>query len=143
MKGQPDVPPKPLPAPTPLSVPFWRSAAEGRLCLQRCVDCGHIRFPLGPVCTECLSERTEWAELSGRGKVLAHLVFHQTYHSAWHADSPYSVIQVQLDEGPCIFSNVDDPTHADTETDLVGKRVEAVFETVAEDIGLHRFRIVD
>lgn len=143
MNGQSAVPAKPVPAITPLNEPFWRAAAEGKLCLQRCLDCGHVRFPLGPACTECLSERTEWAEMSGRGRVLCHLVFHQVYHPAWRADVPYSVIQIQLDEGPRLFSNVDDPTHADIGTDLVGRRVEAVFETVADGIGLHRFRVVD
>lgn len=143
MSSEKPVPAKPLPALTPLNRPFWNGASQGRLMLQKCRACGHVRFPLGPACTQCLSDETEWAALSGRGTVLCHLVFHQVYHAAWRDDVPYSVIQVQLDEGPRIFSNVEDPTHRDIETNLVGRSVEAVFETVAEGIGLHRFRIVD
>lgn len=133
---------KPLPSLSPLNRPFWAGAARGRLTLQKCCSCGHIRFPVGPVCTRCLGSETEWTELSGRGVVLSHLVFHQVYHPAWKDDVPYSVVLVQLDEGPRIFSNILAPELADTETDLVGHKVEAVFETLAEDIGIPKFRPV-
>ena len=138
-----DPQPKPLPVLTDLNRPFWEGAAAGRLMLQKCGQCGHIRFPFGPVCTICLSPDTRWAQLSGRGEVLSHLVFHQVYHKAWAGDVPYSVVMVQLDEGPRLFSNILDPTRSDIETDLVGRRVEAVFEPLTETLARPLFRVVD
>ena len=138
-----DIPPKPVPALSELNRPFWQGAAQGRLMLQRCGACGHLRFPLGPVCTICLSPETDWVEMSGRGKVLSHLVFHQVYHRAWAQDVPYSVVMVELDEGPRLFSNIADPTRSDIETDLVGRRVEAVFEPMTEEIGRVLFKVVE
>ena len=40
--------------------PFWDAAAEGRLELPRCAECKRFRWPPGPFCPHCLSQRTEW-----------------------------------------------------------------------------------
>ena len=40
--------------------PFWDAAAEGRLELPRCADCERFRWPPGPFCPHCQSQRTEW-----------------------------------------------------------------------------------
>ncbi len=133
---------KPEPIITDLNRPFWEGARRSRLMLQKCRSCGHIRFPVGPVCTACLSPATEWAEMSGQGEVLAHLVFHQVYDKAWAGDVPYSVVLVQLDEGPRIFSNIAGPAHAETQSDLVGCRVRAVFDPINDQIGRHSFVVV-
>ena len=74
--------------------------------LRMCLACGHVRYPIGPVCTVCLSEASEWARLSGRGTVFATLVYHQVYNPAYADDVPYNVSMIQLDEGPRLFSNV-------------------------------------
>ncbi|HYG91743.1 MAG TPA: Zn-ribbon domain-containing OB-fold protein [Azospirillum sp.] len=134
---------KPLPPDSPATRPFWTAAAEGHFVVQRCTVCGHLRFPPGPACTRCLSPDMEWVPLSGRGTVLSHLVFHQAYSKAWAAEVPYSVVMVQLDEGPRLFSDVVDPERAFIEADLVGRRVEAVFDRVAEDMAVPRFRVMD
>lgn len=133
--------PKPQPALTDINRPFWEGAGRGKLMLQKCATCGHVRFPLGPVCTVCLGEETEWAEMSGKGEILCHLVFHQVYHKAWAGNVPYSVVLVQLDEGPRLFSNVAELDGADTEMDMVGRRVEAVFESLENALGRHCFRL--
>lgn len=133
-------PAKSLPALSPLNRQFWEGAARDRLMLQKCGACGHVRFPLGPVCTHCLSPETEWAEMSGRGTVLSHLVFHQVYSAAWRNDVPYSVVMVELDEGARLFSNIVTHDGSDIESDLVGSRVEAVFDTLSDEIGLLKFK---
>ena len=79
---------RPVPEPTALTRPYWEAAAQGRLVVQRCVACGHLRFPPGPVCTECLDGRAEWQPLSGNATVLSHLVFHQGYGAPWNAELP-------------------------------------------------------
>jgi uncharacterized OB-fold protein len=137
------LPPKPAPDVTELTRPFWDAASRGELVVQRCLRCGHLRFPPGPVCTSCLDDRSEWTAVSGRGTVLSHLVFHQGYAAAWKPRTPYSVLMVQLDEGPRMYSDLDDPERRHVDADLVGRRVEVWFERAAEgDVAVPRFRLV-
>ena len=42
------------------SEPFWRACEEGRLMQVRCADCARYRWPPGPFCPHCQSQRTEW-----------------------------------------------------------------------------------
>src|SRR5262245_2989720 len=83
--------------------PVWEGAKAGRLTMQKCVGCRHIRYPINEVCPRCLSEETEWVALSGRGEVYSSIVFHQVYNQAFAGDVPYNVSLIQLDEGPRMF----------------------------------------
>lgn len=132
---------KPVPTPTPLSEQFWRAGAEDKLVMQCCSNCGHTRFPIGPVCTKCLSPESEWREVSKRGKVLSHLVFHRGYSADWRGEVPYSVVMVQFEEGPRMFLDVDDPDKTHVEVDLVGQVVNVVFDKMADGIGVPRARV--
>lgn len=129
---------KPVPAPTSLSKPFWRAAAQGELRMQRCLDCQHIRFPIGPACTRCLSPNAEWIQVSRRGEVLSHLVFHRGYTAEWRQETPYSVVMIQLPEGPRLFLDVSDPQKRHVEEDLVGREVEIIFDRIDDEIGVPR-----
>lgn len=131
---------KPVPTVTPLSKPFWEAGAKGSLRLQRCCDCGHVRFPIGPACTACLSPQSDWVDVSKRGRVLSHLVFHRGYSADWKGEVPYSVVMVQLPEGPRLFLDVIDPDKRFVEADLVGRDIDIVFDVVSEDIGIPRAR---
>ena len=42
--------------------PFWDGAAQGKLLLPRCAACQHFRWPPGPFCPHCQSQRIEWLE---------------------------------------------------------------------------------
>jgi uncharacterized OB-fold protein len=101
------------------------------------MDCARFRYPPGSVCPECLSERTEWRRVSGRGTVTTWVVFHQKYFEAFAADLPYHVVQVQLEEGPRLTANlVEMPNHELR----IGMPVEVVFDDVTPEITLPRFR---
>jgi uncharacterized OB-fold protein len=130
---------KPLPELTAVNRPFWDACRDGRLSMQRCRVCGHIRYPVSPVCPGCLSEQTEWVDLRGEGEVMARLVFHQVYHRAFADDVPYNVVLVQLDEGPRMFSNV---VGVPNEAVRVGMRVKVLFDPVTPEITIPRFRPV-
>lgn len=134
---------KPTPQINALTQPFWDAAKNGELRMQKCADCGHIRFPIGPVCTSCLSDKSEWVKTSGRGKVLSHLVFHRAYSPAWKDHVPYSVAMVQLAEGPRMFTDIVDPERRYIEEDLVGRAVEVWFDTVEGDAAVPRFKVVE
>lgn len=105
----PGVPPDPalLPAPTPEQRVFEAGLAEGWLRLQACTGCSRARFPIGPVCPYCGGEAWEWRTLSGLGHVQSWVRYHRAYVPTFEAIVPYSVVAVQLDEGPWIFGRFD------------------------------------
>lgn len=129
---------KPLPVISDSNRPFWEGCKNGKLKMQRCTECGHIRYPIGPVCTKCLSDSFVWETLSGKGEVFNYIIFHQKYSEAWADDLPYNVIMVQLDEGPRMFSNMVDIDNNDIK---IGQRIEVVFERATDEIYIPKFRL--
>ena len=128
---------KPLPRPTEDSAPFWEAAHKGELRMQRCGDCGHIRFPPALLCARCLSERAEWVALSGRGTVFSWIVVHQSQHPAFNTDVPYNVAIIELEEGPRLHTNIVDCAN---DRIYIGMPVEVTFARVSDDTALVKFR---
>ena len=128
---------KPLPRVTPDNRPFWEAARRHELRLPQCQDCKRLWWPPGPVCPDCLSERHEWTRVSGRGTVSSWVVFHKAYFPSFANDIPYAVIQVELEEGPRLISNL---VGVPNEEVRVGMPVEVVFDDVTPEITLVRFR---
>src|SRR5437870_3912507 len=58
-----------LPTIYEIEKPYWEAAKQRRLILQKCSSCGKVRFPIGPICPQCLSDSFEWSEMRGRGVV--------------------------------------------------------------------------
>lgn len=131
----------PLPVITEENQPFWDGTRAGRLLMQRCAACAHIRYPNSAVCPRCLDGAYDWTELSGRGEVFSFTIFHRAYHPAWADRVPYNVALIQLTEGPRMFSNV--VGLVGSEPIRVGMAVRVVFEAVADsDIVIPQF-VVD
>lgn len=127
---------KPLPELTDLNRPFWEGAREGRLRMQRCDECEHVRYPISEWCPRCLSDRCTWTDLSGRGVVASTIVFHQVYNQAFADDVPYNVSLIQLDEGPRMISNVVGIPPSDVK---VGMAVQVTFDPVTDEVTIPRF----
>ncbi len=128
---------KPLPRLTPDNQPFWEAARRRELRLPRCRDCGEFHFPPGPVCPFGFGDQLRWAPLSGCGTVSALVVMHRAWLTAFEDALPYAVVQVELEEGPRLTSNV---VGVSNEELAVGMAVEVVFDDVTETITLPRFR---
>jgi hypothetical protein len=142
MTQSPTPPAKPLPIVNDENRPFWTAAARGELSMQRCLACGHIRFPIQPLCPRCLAGEFDWATLSGRAEILAKVVYHRAFHPAYAPDVPYNLVLVQLTEGPRMYGNVveADDSIGEAAGAAVGDQVEAVFEPVADGLCVPRFR---
>lgn len=117
---------------------FWDSCKKRYLAMQKCTNCNHIRYPIGPVCTKCLSDEYVWQKLSGKGTVFNYVIIHQKYNEAWADDLPYNVIMAQLDEGPRMFSNLIGINNDKIE---IGMKIEVVFEQATEEIFIPKFRL--
>lgn len=96
----------PIPPENPDSAPYWQAAREERLVMQRCDDCGHIRFPPRLLCPSCHSAGTRWVELSGRGRVASFTVMRRAPAPAFQARVPYVLALIDLDEGPRMMANI-------------------------------------
>jgi hypothetical protein len=53
--------------------PFWDATASHSLLLPACADCGQFRWPPGPFCPRCQSQRTEWLP-AGPGRIYSFTV---------------------------------------------------------------------
>jgi uncharacterized protein len=129
---------KPLPTITDENREFWEGCRQGKLRMQKCGDCGHIRYPISHVCPKCLSCEFAWTDLSGRGEVFSYVVFHQIYNKAFEKDVPYNVALVQLEEGPRMYSNV---VGVDNDEVKIGDELEAVFDPVTPEVTIPRFKL--
>ncbi|HVT68441.1 MAG TPA: OB-fold domain-containing protein, partial [Trebonia sp.] len=79
----------------------WSALAGGAFRLQRCLGCGTVRFPLAPVCWNCLSPDCELADADGSGTVATSVVVHRvTSGSVWARHVPYRTGLVDLAAGP-------------------------------------------
>lgn len=131
--------PRPIPDVTPETAPYWAGAAEGKLMLNECRDCGLVYYYPRANCPDCFSDDVAWTEAAGTGEVYSFSVAKTM--SGWpDADLPLVVAYVELDEGPRMIANVD----ADPEDIEIGTRVEVFFaETDTEDVAIPLFTPVE
>ena len=130
---------KPRPTIGPDNTPFWQGCREHRLLLPFCRACGKAHLPPGPVCPFCFADAIEWRPASGRGRISTWTRVHKAWFPAFAGEVPYNVVQVELDEGPRLTSQL---VGARNEPIAIGARVEVVFTDVENDLTLHTFRII-
>jgi uncharacterized OB-fold protein len=89
------------------------------------------------MCRKCGSEDLEHKAASGHGKVHSFSVVHRAPGPAFKDDVPYTVLLVELAEGPRMISTYTGGKPDDVTFDM---DVQIVFETVSDEIALPRFR---
>ena len=128
---------KPLPQVNSDTKPFWNGCRKHELRFQKCLDCGHVRWPPSIICTQCHSSNTEWIISSGKGKIYTYVIFHQVFHKGFVEDVPYVTASVELEEGPRLLSNV---VEYDVNDIYCEMPVEVVWEEISEEFTLPKFR---
>lgn len=112
------------------SAPYWQGARGNKLLLQRCSDCGTLRFFPRYLCTECGSDNTGWVEAAGQGTVHSFTVVHRAAFPEFQERTPYVVALIDLEEGPRMMSNI---VGADALDVAIGDAVTVEFETRGDD----------
>ena len=130
---------KPLPKVNGDNREFWAGCKEHELRFQKCVDCGHIRWPAAVLCPSCHSLETKWIVSSGRGMIYTFAVYHKAYHPGFEQELPYVVATIELEEGPHLLSNVVGCGPDQVTCDM---QVEVTWEDISEEFSLPKFRPV-
>ncbi len=115
--------PRPFPARDRDTAPFWEAQDNHILQFQKCSQCAHIRYVVGPLCPECRSFDFGWIASSGRGTIYSFTVVRHQTHPAF--EPPYTVLLVEMEEGPRVIAQLRAPEDADVG---IGTRVHVEWE---------------
>jgi uncharacterized OB-fold protein len=137
MKEQPML--KPQPRITELNRPFWNGCNEGRLLIQRCAACERAVFYPRVCCPFCQHGELKWIQAAGRGKVISHTAVYRTHHDGFNAEAPYVFAAIALEEGPCIYAQLNGAP-ADG-TSLIDRRVAVEFVPHGPGLSIAAFRL--
>lgn len=103
---------RPNPNPVPWDKPFWEHGQRGELHLQRCRDCTAFQHYPRPVCGECGSLELEFVASRGAGVLYSFAIVRRPEHSAFQDEAPYTLVDVDLDEGVRIVARLVDETES-------------------------------
>jgi len=71
---------------------------DGRLMGSKCIDCGYQTFPPRADCPQCMSDKFEYVEYSGKGTLYT---YSKTFAAptGFDEEAPYTVMVVDVEEG--------------------------------------------
>jgi uncharacterized OB-fold protein/acyl dehydratase len=130
-----DRPVRPRPALTQDNAFWFEGARQHRLLIQRCKQCGTLRHPPRPMCSECRSYEWDVVDASGRGTVYSFVVNHYPQVPAF--DYPLAVGLIELEEGTRLVANVIAVEPSDIQ---IGMPVEVEWVDHDRDLSLPAFR---
>ena len=117
---------------------FWfEGLQQGKLLIQRCVACGLLRHPSGPMCRNCHSLVWDTLEAGGGGTIHSFVVVH--YPQIPSIEYPNQVLLVDLDEGVRVVANSIDTTADQLQ---IGASVQLVVRKCDDELSLPFFKVV-
>jgi len=129
--------PKPLPAPTPITAPFWNGLAEGRIRVQHCQDCGGWVFYPRSHCSHCLSGRLEWRDVTGDATLYTFTITRQPTAPHFADEVPQLLAVVELEGGIRMTTTLVNVQEGDIR---VGMKLIPCFDRVSDEVTLLRFQ---
>jgi uncharacterized OB-fold protein len=134
---------------------YFAHCARHDFHLQKCDDCGLLRYPPTTGCPWCASPKATWIPVEGRGEVHSYEEVHHAIQPAFKAHTPYMVLLVDLDiqkgqpsetEALRVAGNLTTPDGALAPPDMVrqvgiGTRVRMVFSNVTDGLSLPQWTI--
>ena len=130
---------KPLPDVSlePHAEPFWAGLNDEEFRLQRCGDCERYQYFPRSWCHYCGSEALAWETAAGTGRVVSYAIVRQPVTSQAFADEvPYVTAYVALEEGPTVFTKLENCEIEDVENEMA---VRVRFDRVSETVTLFAF----
>jgi uncharacterized OB-fold protein len=109
---------------------YWDAADRNQLLLAKCGTCGHRFFYPRILCPSCGSREIEQTPSAGSGSIYSFTHVHfSPSGDFWAQEIPFTVILVDLDEGPRMLSRLISDTRAAVK---VGDRVRVSFSKVRD-----------
>jgi uncharacterized OB-fold protein len=105
---------------------------QNRLLGLKCQACGAITVPPKIVCRQCASPDLEIVELKGTGKIRTFTVVNVASEGR-EDEVPYTIVLVELDDGPWIMGNLDNIEPAQATMELIGRKVKMAHKVFPGD----------
>lgn len=102
---------------------YNKALKKNRLLGLKCTECRAIVTPPVLICPVCGAGNLEITELKGRG-VIQTFTVNFVAPLGRESEAPYTVVMVELDEGPWIMGNLVDVDPAVVNMDIIGRRVK-------------------
>jgi uncharacterized OB-fold protein len=96
---------------------------QDRLLGLKCRACGAIIVPPKMVCRSCNSNDLEVIELKGNGKIRTYTTVNVAAEGR-EEEVPYTIVMVELAEGPWIMGNLEGIDPGELSMDIIGKPVK-------------------
>lgn len=114
--------------------PYFAAAAEGRLLVKKCADCGEIHHYPRSACPFCLSDKVAWQDAKGTGKIYSYSITRRA------GPIPYCIAYVTLDEGVTMMTNIVD---CDLDKVSIGQAVKVTFKKSTGGVSVPMFTPLD
>ena len=133
---------RPIPVPNEWTKPFWDSAKNKVLSLQRCQSCRAFQHPPYATFVQCISTDLKFEPVEGEGHIYAYTIMYHTGDKRFASAVPYASIVVELDAAPgaLMAGNLLGVPYTEAK---VGRRVKVVFEKLNDDITLPQFMLAE
>ena len=136
---------------------YFRHCAKHDFHLQRCSECGLLRYPPTTACPWCAHLESRWEPVEGKGAVHSYGEVHHAIQPSFKHALPYSILLVDLDtqkgsptehEALRVAGNLTTPEGDFAPPKVVrqvgiGSRVRMVFKDVAEGLSIPQWTLDD
>jgi uncharacterized protein len=102
---------------------YSKALKQDKLLGLKCIDCGTVTCPPMMVCCECAGTNHEIVQLSGQGRIVT---FTTSYIAPEGRENevPYTIVMVELAEGPWIMGNLVDMDSRKVTMEVMGRNVQ-------------------
>ena len=121
---------RPMPIPTPTTIPFWEALAEHKIRIQYSPSSGRYVFYPRVLAPGTLADDLQWREISGAGTLYTFTVAYRAVAPHFAEHVPQLLAVVQWDEGPRFATEI---VNAEPAQLRVGMRVRPVFLDCPDD----------
>lgn len=121
---------RPMPIPTPTTMPFWEALAEHKIRIQYSPSSGRYVFYPRVLAPGTLADDLEWREISGAGTLYTFTVAYRAVAPHFAEHVPQLLAVVQWGEGPRFATEI---VNAEPTQLRVGMRVQPVFLDCPDD----------
>ena len=134
---------------------YFKHCAAHAFHLQSCEACNLFRYPPTTACPWCMSPKSRWLPVEGKGTVHSYTEVHHAIQPAFKAVAPYLVLIVDLDmqkgkpsehEALRVVGNLTTPDGKLAPSEMVkrvgiGSRVRMVFSDVVAGLSIPQWTL--